>query len=382
MNCRASLVLCFSTALVAGSRYDAASKTWSLRSGPAEYRLRQDQGAVRLKYFGPSGLAAWRMGAQRRGGPLPSYDISGRVDGQPVQPEDLELVSHEQPTINPAVEGVRLCYRHKRLPLEIEALYTAWGETGTFTKQLKLTNTGSKPLRVESLPELAWRLPPGSYELNYLWGGWGQEKQLSTEKLGAGRRSFTSARGHSTSLYSPWFALKNTSLGVIYTAQFAYSGNWQMHFEQQPGTAFTYLRETDMQASLGTQNDFEGPLMLAGNSSRTLPFVAFTVSSGSLDEAANQLHRCQRKFVFPRTPTNDPLLVQFNSWYPFPGKMTVGEMKRCAEIAAELGTQVFVLDAGWYNRKNWSSELGDYQADPVAYPKGIEELSTYVRSND
>ena len=133
-------------------------------------------------------------------------------------------------------------------------------------------------------------------------------------------------------------------------------------------------------ASLGTQYDFEGALALRSGASRALPEVAFTATSGDLDDAANQMHRYQRQYVFPRTPTNDPLLVQFNSWYPFPGKMTVQQMKDCADVAAEMGSEVFVLDAGWYNKKNWSSELGDYEADRVAYPNGIEELSRHVRA--
>jgi alpha-galactosidase len=72
--------------------------------------------------------------------------------------------------------------------------------------------------------------------------------------------------------------------------------------------------------------------------------------------------------------------VQFNSWYPFPGKMTVADMKRCADVAAKLGAEVFVLDAGWFSGKNWSRELGDWTPNPEEYPHGIEELAQYVRT--
>ena len=59
--------------------------------------------------------------------------------------------------------------------------------------------------------------------------------------------------------------------------------------------------------------------------------------------------------------------------------MTVAEMKQCAELAAKIGAEVYVLDAGWYNKKDWSKELGDYHPDTVAYPNGIQELANYVR---
>jgi alpha-galactosidase len=376
MRCTLAACCLTASALLATSPCAAADQAWALKSGPVEYRLRQQADGVRLEYFGPSGLAAWPADDRR----FPGYDILGTVEGQPIVPEDLELISHKAQSPRPGVDSVSLDYRHKRLPLRLEAFYSAWSDTGTLTRRLTIANTGDEPLRIEFLPELSWRLPAGAYELTYLWGGWGQERQFASERLGAGRRTLSSNRGRSTSLYSPWFALRNTTLGVTYMAQFAWSGNWQMHFEQQPGTANTRLDQTTMLVSLGSQNDFSGALTLPAKSERILPEVAFTATSGTLDDGANQLHRYQRQFVHPKVATNDPLLVQFNSWYPFPGKMTVDEMKRCADVAVELGAEVFVLDAGWYNQKDWSTELGDYRVDRIAYPNGLEELSKHVRS--
>ena len=379
---RFGVLLCAGAGLAfpAQVRADSSGQAWILKTGPVEYRLRQRDGAVRLEYFGPAGLAAWRMGPQRRAHPVASEDISGTIEGQRAGAEDLELKLAEPGSGPGGVETLRLRYRHRRLPLEIEAVYSAWGDTGVISRKLKLINRGSTVLHVESLPELSWRLPQGAYDLTYLWGGANQEKQIATETLGAGRRTLANLRGRSTSLYSPWFSLENKTLGVRYLGELAYSGNWKFQCERLPGTGSAPLQQGDLLASLGMLNDFEGALALAPGASRGLPEVAFTATSGDLDDAANQMHRYQRRYVFPRTPTNDPLLVQFNSWYPFPGKMTVQEMKDCADVAAELGTEVFVLDAGWYNKKNWSSELGDYEADRVAYPNGIEELSKHVRS--
>ena len=297
------------------------------------------------------------------------------AEGQPLTPDNLELISHSS-----AADKLGLVYRHKLLPLRIEAAYTAWGNTGTFTRTLKLTNEGDRPLHIESLPELSWRLPKGAYDLTYLYGGWGQEMQPATERLGAGRRTFNSSRGRSTAQYSPWFALRNTTTGITYLAQFAWSGNWQMYFEHPPASANTPIDQTEMLVSLGTQYDYGGPLTLPAKAERLLAEVAFTATSGPLDDGANQLHRYQRHYVFPKSSANDPLKVQFNSWYPFPGKPTIGDMKQYAGIAAELGAEAFVLDSGWYNRGDWSAELGDYTVNPERFPNGLEELSSFVRA--
>ena len=217
--------------------------------------------------------------------------------------------------------------------LRIDAYYTGWDDTGVFTRDVLVTNTGRVP--APAPPSLGWALPAGDYELTYLHGGWGRERQLATEPIGPGGRAFIASRGRSTNGYSPWFALHDRRGGLRYLAQLAWSGNWEMRFE----------------GSLRVEMGMRGTPLLAPGESLRLPAVAFTAGTGDLDDAANRCTATSAASSFPRTPTNDPLLVQFNSWYPFPGKMTVAEMKRSAEIAAEIGAEVFVLDAGWYNRR-------------------------------
>ena len=120
-----------------------------------------------------------------------------------------------------------------------------------------------------------------------------------------------------------------------------------MSFERTPSGGA--LEAEDLAVNLGMRFDANGPLVLPPGGAFTTPLVAFTASAGDLDEAANQLHRFQHDFAFARTAANQPPLVQFNSWYPFPGPGTVADMKRCADVAADLGADVFVLDASWFS---------------------------------
>ena len=246
------------------------------------------------------------------------------------------------------------------------------------TRRVALANPSGEPLRIPSAPSLALKLPPGEYTLYTLYGGWGQERQLAAETLGAGARVLTSRRGRSSSIYSPWFALRNQTTGITYAGQLEWSGNWTLSVERVPARAALRLSAVPVEVRLGMEFDSPGYRLDPGETLDLAPAV-FTAVEGDLDDAVNQLHRYQRLHVFPRRPGGGLPWVQFNSWYPFPGKMTAAEMMRAADVAAELGAEVFVLDAGWYNRKNWSRELGDYQADRAAFPNGIEELSAHVR---
>ena len=380
---RASLLLFIVCSAFAPSwaeiTYSKVDNSWNLVSGNVEYVLHKDKDTVRFEYFGPKEHQTWPEAGPTMKSPDARYDIDGQVEGQQITPSELKLVSEEAVSVRKGVAELRLVFEHRRLPLRIRVNYTAWGETGVITRLLVLENLGSRNLRVQRLPSLTWSLPPGDYDLTYLWGGWSQERQVGTETLGPGERRFTSTSGRSTNNYSPWFCLHNQSNGTRYLAQLGYSGNWEMGFGRSPLIESHPYPEANLAVDLGMRFDFGGSLTLDSGQSFPLPEVAFTSSSGSLDDAANQMHRYQREYAFAHNPVNDPPLVQFNSWYPFPGKMTIAEMKRCADLAAKLGAEVFVLDAGWYNKKDWSKELGDYQADRLAFPNGIEELATYVR---
>ncbi len=360
--------------------YDPSAGIWALRSGNVEYRLGQQEGIIYLKYFGPAGQPDWDIVARQAGPPGNKslrYDIDGLAEGESLRPENLKLVSHEIRRPKEDVDELTLVFEQIRLPLEISARYRTWGQTGVITRQMTLRNKSEGPIHIKEFPSLAWQLPPGNYDLTYLWGGWAHERQVANEQLGPGRRSFTMTRGRSTNGYSPWFCLYHRGLGVRYLGQLAYSGNWEMYFEQYPDGQS--LAQENLNASLGMRFDFDGPLQLAAGQTFEIPLVAFTATSGDMDDGANQLHRFQRQYVVPRTPTNNPLLVQFNSWYPFPGEMNVEQMKRCVDVAGPLGAEVFVLDAGWFSSKNWSRELGDWNVNPVAFPNGMEELARYVR---
>jgi alpha-N-arabinofuranosidase len=360
--------------------FPGPEKTWTLQSGGVQYQLRQSGQGIDVPRFAPAAAA----GPAEPAGFCP--DLRGRVEGRDVTPQSLQLVDAREQA--GAGQKLQLTYRDRVLPLEIRARYAAWGETGTITRQLTLVNRGQHVLHVESFPSLSWQLPAGDYQLTTLQGSWGQERQVVTERLGDKAVRFESALGRSTARMSPWFSLHDQRSGLRYLAQLAWSGNWNLAFERSGALPSPTGRGTqrvpgeagDLRVELGLRGDFNGPIAIAPGEALELPAVAFTVTSGDLDDAANALHRYQRQFVVPRNPANNPPLVQFNSWYPFPGKMNIADMKRCADIAAKIGAEVFVLDAGWYNKVDWCRELGDWQPDRKAFPKGTAELAEHVHS--
>ena len=340
------LPLALSPASAQRVEHNPSAQTWTLTSGPVMYHLSLDYGQLVFEYFGP--VSSYTPRSSDR--PQRRYDLSGQVEGRALDPSRLRLTSHETHMAAPDVAELRLTLTHLDLPLEVEARYRAWGETGIITRALTLTNRGAEPIRVTSAPSLSMDLPGGAYTLRYLWGGWGQERQLATEQLeGAGARRFEQTLGRSTKRYVPWLSLRNEDLGVEYLAELAWSGNWWMEAERQVDGGRATLRDWGVHVGMGLHHDFGGPLALAPGEAFELPTVALTASDGDLGDAANQMHRYQRAYVIPTTPANRPPLVQFNSWYPLGPDVDIENTKRSVDAAAEVGAEAYVLDSGWYS---------------------------------
>ena len=118
---------------------------------------------------------------------LPSRsDLTGLVADQSLEPASLRIVSDSTVLPSRGVEELRLRLVHLRLPLELDVRYVAWGETGVFSREIRLTNRGREPLAVARLPSIGWERPGDDYTLRCLWGSWGRERQLATEALAAG----------------------------------------------------------------------------------------------------------------------------------------------------------------------------------------------------
>lgn len=371
------LLLCAATLVWAEINFDPSQHAWSLTSGRIEYRI-GGRDAVRFLYLGEAGKAAWPA-PKPRYRPYARFETSGLVEGQFLRPEAMELVSHQVRD-----NALLLTFKHRRLPLEIRSEYKTFGDTGVFTRQVTLTNKGERALRMESAPSLAWLLPGGTYQLDYLHGGAGEERQLATEKLGFGRRSFVNTTGRSTNGHSPWFCLRNEQTGTRYAAQLAYSGNWEMFFQHYTERLRVPVSEKDLHVELGMRFDFGGTAPLAPGASFALPAVAFTASTGDLDDVANQLHRYQRRYVTPKTPGKEPMLTNLNSFHALRRDPHISELKRYADIAAELGIESFGMDAGWFIKKRDKNGAipvyGDWETDPVTYPNGLRELADYVHA--
>ncbi len=81
-----------------------------------------------------------------------------------------------------------------------------------------------------------------------------------------------------------------------------------------------------------------------------------------------------------------PSLVTYNTWFAYGTNIDDASMRAEMDHAAALGTEMFVVDAGWYAGAgasgpfDFDSGLGSWSADPARFPDGLEALTQYAHS--
>ena len=104
--------------------------------------------------------------------------------------------------------------------------------------------------------------------------------------------------------------------------------------------------------------------------------VIFFTAKNKTDLDAYKLHNWFN-VRYPRRKT--PIL--YNSWLYCFDRLNIDELMHQADVAAEMGFEGFMIDAGWFGYgENWSASVGDWVERQTSGPCGrLGELSQHVR---
>jgi alpha-galactosidase len=373
-------------------QYDQARKIWLLTTPHSSYALGVDaQGQLRHLYWG---APLWRIDdiaapAEQRdissfdphqvieneefpgwGGPRyyePALKIT-RADG------DRDLVLHY---VSHHIEGSDLDIMMKDIRDEIEAAlhYHVYPKTGIISRSATIRNGTKQTITLESAQSATWYMPPGEgYRLSYLSGRWAAETQLNQEPIHEGMKVLESRLGHTGHNLNPWFAIDqgdaNETHGRVWFGALAWSGNWRITVEQTP------YRQVRVTGGFNTF-DFSYPLK-AGESLETPAFYGGFAEHG-FGEASRLLHDLERADIEPHGLSARVRPVLYNSWEATEFDVSEAGQKELAQKAVKLGVELFVMDDGWFGKRNNDrAGLGDWVVNPQKFPNGLKPLIDYV----
>ncbi len=288
---------------------------------------------------------------------------------------------------------------HELRPVRVK-VHTRLDGSSFFVRWLKVTNTGNLPAALAEIAPwsgLLWhskdsdRHLPAGMASPFTLGGYRDTRPLhegafSWQALDSGTSTLSSCNGHS-GWGLPFAILRNEANGEVAIAHLAWSGNWTMEFLlETAGLGSTvwddaFTEGAPPHAALFCKLGLTAPApqrLIAPGETVSSPQVHLGFLHTDLDAAIQELHAHLRGSVFVPQPPERTLLVGA-------GRVVEKDeawMQREIAVAAELGCEYFLVDAGWYGHKayDWSTTVGDWNVGDWL-PHGLQGLRATIQQH-
>ena len=256
---------------------------------------------------------------------------------------------------------------------EVKLNYTAYPDSDIIARSVSVCNTGEDFVRIDRLLSMELALPGDGYSILNCSGSWGREQQLSLDPITAGRKVFESKLGTTGFAHQPYFAATRGAderKGEVWFGALKYNGNFKVSAE---AVAQHYLN------ILVGISDTEFELTLKKGESFTAPTAYIGFTQGGFGEMSRILHAFAYAELMPKERRDVALPVLYNSWYSTLFDVFDEDQMKLADKAAELGVELFVIDDGWFGKRNDDyAGLGDWYVNPEKFPNGLEALIDHV----
>jgi len=197
---------------------------------------------------------------------------------------------------------------------------------------------------------------------------WGGEYEIKTQQLSEEGFSFIQKSGRSCKDKKPFIILFNTKTKRGIAVMLAWSGNW----------AIEVKADGDKVKLVARTSPADLPKITEINS-LPIPGALVCEFAGHWDYGTLPIRRFIRQKLL-RDPGDNWPVVQYNDYYGTFGNFDEKLLIEAAKSAAEIGCELFTIDAGWYgNKERWEEAVGDWNVNPKKFPNGIEPVAEAVR---
>ena len=258
--------------------------------------------------------------------------------------------------------------------LRVTAQYTVFSSSGAVCRSVVLENCGSQALRVTSLLSASVPLWDGGLDVVHLKGAWARERVVVRTPAGEGEYRISSARGASGHEHNPFMALCDRKAdefsGRVWGASFVYSGS------------FLASCRTDnaghSRLSVGMNPEVFEWRLESGESLQS-PETVLVFSPDGLNGMSQVYHRLYRTRLARGSWRDRSRPVLINNWEGTYFDFNEERLVSIAEKAREIGVELFVLDDGWFGKRNSDNcSLGDWVVNPEKLPSGLSGLSEKI----
>ncbi|WP_438347508.1 alpha-galactosidase [Paenibacillus sp. FA6] len=304
------------------------------------------------------------------------------VDGTTVT--DFRYVSHTINKGKPELKGLPSTYveseeeaetleillQDEKTGLNAVLIYTVFNDQDVITRSVRIENIGQDNVVLKRVLSANVDFHHSDYDMLQLSGTWTRERHIHKRPLIPGIHRIDSKRGSSSHQQNPFMALlakdATEDNGEVYGFSLVYSGSFLAQAEvDQYGMSRVGigLQPFNFQWLLEPGESFQAPEAVLVRSSQGL---------GGLSRTYHRLYRtrlCRGEFRDRKRP------ILINNWEATYFNFNADKIKEIAHAGKELGLELFVLDDGWFGKRdNDDSSLGDWVEDRRKLPEGLGKL--------
>ncbi len=257
--------------------------------------------------------------------------------------------------------------------LIFELHYKVYEDYNLMERNVVLKNLSDQPIEFEKIHSGQFHIPCENLTFRNVYGHWGAEQQKFIQKVSNGKIVIENRRGISTHNHNPYFILDkgaSENRGEVYFGALRLSGNFSGVIEQ------TQYGETLVQLGI---NSHDFVLTLNSGEEFTAPSILYGYSESGFATMSHNLHH----FAVDNILRGGLRPVLYNSWEATEFKVNCKEQINLAKKAKEIGTELFVVDDGWFGQRDGiDNGLGDWYVNDVKFPNGLNELIEEVKGMD
>lgn len=253
--------------------------------------------------------------------------------------------------------------------------YTVFPAYDVITRRVVITNCSDKPLEIRRLMSMSLDIPDRGYKMLTLDGSWIKEAHLHEKDISYGMYVNESNTGASSNRHNPGFLLAEQDAGQdrgdVFGFNLIYSGN---HF------GFVQKSHLDLiRIGIGMNPHCFSWDMKKGDSLET-PEAVLCFSEEGYNGFSARMHDFVNNCIVRGEWKNKERPVLINNWEAHFFDFTRRKLLKLAKQAKKLGIELFVLDDGWFGkRNNDTAGLGDYWVNTRKLPGGIGKFADKIR---
>ncbi|MFW6264628.1 MAG: alpha-galactosidase [Bacillota bacterium] len=258
--------------------------------------------------------------------------------------------------------------------LKLTLSYTIFKNYPVISRSVKFENEGKKNFDILRALSVNMDFPDSNFELLQLSGAWARERDIIRRAVEPGVVAIDSKRGASSHEQNPFIALLRANAdefqGEVFGFSLVYSGSFLAQVE------VNHYRQTRVTMGI---NPFDFKWLLQPGESFQTPEVVMVYSNQGLNKMSQVYHQLYRKRLARGKYRDQVRPILINNWEATYFDFTTEKILDLAAKAGKLGIELFVLDDGWFGKRNDdTTSLGDWFVNKEKLPEGLDYLAREI----